>query len=151
NYYFPAMDPGKYRVWAQVTTFETGKNEVELGVTHHQDFVLPTLKACEKQLTGDVLLASMPDSTPNDKRLKHTFRNTCTSCHQPSYVLQNRFDEDGWTSIMNLMRQISIQGPFLGEDTAPDPHILYHQKELAAYLVRVRGPGPSEMKFKLRP
>ena len=40
NYYFPAMDAGKYHVWAQVVTFQTGKADVELSATRHQDFTL---------------------------------------------------------------------------------------------------------------
>jgi streptogramin lyase len=83
--------------------------------------------------------------------MKRIFRNNCTSCHQPNYILQNRFDAQGWTAVMDLMKQISIVGPYLGEDSAPDPHIQFYEKDLAAYLARVRGPGPSAMKFKLRP
>ena len=150
-YYFPAMEAGKYRVWAQAYSFETGRGEVELTGTRHQNFVLKPMKDFEPQLTGDQILAALPDATPEDRRLKRLFRNDCTSCHQPNYILQNRFDEEGWTSIINLMRQISIVGPYNGEDSAPDPHLLYHQKELAAYLTRMRGPGPTAMKFKLRP
>lgn len=151
DYYFPPMEAGKYQVWAQVTTYATGKGNVELNASAHQDFVLSPLKDYFKQLTGDVILTSLPDSTPNDKRLKHVFRNTCTGCHQPNFILQNRFDEQGWTSIMNLMRQISSSGAFLGPDTPPEPRILYHEQELAGYLARVRGPGPTEMEIKLRP
>ncbi len=150
-YYFPAMEAGKYRVWAQADSFETARGEVELTGTRHEDFVLKPMKDFEQQLTGDQILAALPGATPEDRRLKRQFRNDCTSCHQPNYILQNRFDEEGWTSIINLMRQISVVGPYNGEDSAPDPHLLYHEKELAAYLARMRGPGSSAMKFKLRP
>jgi streptogramin lyase len=151
EYYFPPLPSGKYRIWAQADTFETGHGEVSLTETRHQDFVLKPMRDFERQLTGDQILAALPDATPEDRRMKRIFRNNCTSCHQPNYILQNRFDEQGWTAIMNLMKQISIVGPFLGEDSGPDPHIQYYEKELAAYLTRMRGPGPSAMNFKLRP
>jgi streptogramin lyase len=150
TYYFPAMDSGKYHVWAQVVTFQTGKADVELSATRHQDFTLSPLKDYARQLSSNELLASMPESTPDEKRLKHTFKNTCTSCHQPEYILQNRFDEDGWMAIMNLMMHISVTGPFVGLDAPGEPHILYHQKELAAYLAKFRGPNDN-VKFKLAP
>ena len=35
NYYFPAMAPGKYQVWAQADTFQTARADVEF------DAVLP--------------------------------------------------------------------------------------------------------------
>ena len=151
EYYFPPLPSGKYRIWAQADSFETGRGEADLTETRHQDFVLKPMQDFERQLTGDQLLAALPNATPEDRRMKRIFRNNCTSCHQPNYILQNRFDQQGWTAIMNLMKQISIVGPFLGEDSAPDPHIQYYEKELAAYLERMRGPGPTAMNFKLRP
>jgi streptogramin lyase len=151
EYYFPPLPSGKYRVWAQAYSFETSSAEVELVQTRHLDFILRTMKDFERQLTGDQLLAALPDATAEDRRMKRVFRNNCTSCHQPNYILQNRFDVQGWTSVMDLMKQISIVGPYLGEDSAPDPHIQFYEKELATYLARVRGPGPSAMNFKLRP
>lgn len=151
EYYFPLLAPGRYHVWAQADSFETARAETNLAQTSHLEFVLKPMKDFERQLTGDQLLASLPDATPEDRRMKRIFRNNCTSCHQPNYILQNRFDVPGWTAVMDLMKQISIVGPYLGEDSAPDPHIQYYEPELANYLASVRGPGPSAMKFKLRP
>src|SRR5467141_356917 len=107
NYYFPALDAGKYQVWAQADTFETARAAVELGATRHQDFSMKPMQDFERQLTGDQLLASLPEDTPEDRRLKRVFRNNCTSCHQPNYILQNRFDADGWIAIMNAMRDFT--------------------------------------------
>jgi streptogramin lyase len=148
NYYFPAMDAGRYHVWAQVETFQMGKADVDLNATRHQDFALAPLKDYAKQLTSDELFASMPESTPDEKRLKHTFKTSCTSCHQPAYILQFRFDEDGWMAIMNAMMHLSATGPFVGLDAPGEPHILYHEKELAAYLATFRGPNEN-VKYKL--
>jgi streptogramin lyase/mono/diheme cytochrome c family protein len=151
NYYFPPMDSGKYQVWAQAGTFETARAAVELSATSHQNFVMKPLKDFERQLTGDQILAALPEDTLEDKRLKHVFRNNCTACHQPNYILQNRFDKDGWVAIMNFMRDTVTSGNYNGEDSAADPIIEYFKDDLAAYLAKVRGPGPTAMKFKLRP
>ena len=151
EFYFPPLPAGNYRVWAQAVAFETGHGQAELTGPRRVDFVLKPMQDFERQLTGDQLLAALPATTPEDRRMKRIFRNNCTSCHQPNYILQNRFDREGWTSIMNLMKQISIVGPFLGDDSAPDPHIQFYEKELAAYLERMRGPGPSAMNLKPRP
>jgi streptogramin lyase len=151
EFYFPRLPSGKYSVWAQADSFQTARGNADLADNQHLDFVLAPMADFERQLTGDQLLAALPAATPEDRRMKRIFRNNCTSCHQPNYILQNRFDRQGWTAIMNLMKQISIVGPFLGEDSAPDPHIQFYEPELAAYLERMRGPGPTSMHFKLRP
>jgi streptogramin lyase len=151
DYYFPAMQAGEYEVWAQADTFATARANIKLTSTRHQDFVLKPVKDFQKQLTGDQLLASLPDGTPDDRRLKRVFRNSCTSCHQPNYILQERFDVAGWTAILDLMKRVNVAGGYLGEKSEPAPIIDFHEKELAAYLARVSGPQPSAMNFKLRP
>lgn len=151
NFYFPALPEGKYRVWAQADGYQAGRGQVELTATRRQDFTLSPMKDFARQLTGDQLLASLPEDTPDDRRLKQVFKNNCTGCHQPNYILQNRFDEEGWTAILNLMKNVNVYGIYQGKAQSPLPIIEYHEKELAAYLARMRGPGPSAMKFKLRP
>ena len=150
EYYFPGLTPGRYRVWAQADGFGTGRGEVDLISMRRQDFVLQPLQDFAQQLTGDQLLASLPDDTPSDRRIKRVFRNNCTGCHQPNYVLEHRFDEAGWTAVIDLMKHVNVYGIYLGEKHTAQPTIEYHEKELAAYLARVRGPGPTAMKFRLR-
>lgn len=151
DYYFPPMPAGEYEVWAQADTFAAARANINLTSTQHQDFVLKPIKDFQRQLTGDQLLASLPDGTPDDRRLKRVFRNSCTSCHQPNYILQERFDVSGWTAILDLMKRVNVAGGYLGEKSEPAPIIDFHEKELAAYLARVSGPQPSAMNFKLRP
>ena len=151
EYYFPQMKPGKYRVWAQADGFGTARGEADLTAGRRQDFTLKPMKEFVQQLSGDQLLASLPDATPDDRRIKRVFRNSCTGCHQPNYVLQHRFDEQGWTAVIDLMKHVEVYGNYRGDDDAPWPSIEYHEKELAAYLARVRGSGPTAMKVKLRP
>ena len=151
DYYFPPMPTGQYKVWAQADTFATSRAKIDLTSTRHQDFVLKPIKDFQRQLTGDQLLASLPDGTPDDRRLKRVFRNSCTSCHQPNYILQERFDIAGWTAILDLMKRVNVAGGYLGDKSEPAPIIDFHEKELAAYLARVSGPQPTAMNFKLRP
>jgi streptogramin lyase len=151
-FYFPAMNAGHYEVWAQADGFETARGSVDLAATKHKDLVLNTTKEFAQQLSGDQMLASLPDQTPDDRRLKRVFRNSCTSCHQPNYILQNKFDENGWIAILEVMKRVNVAGGYLGPNSPIAAPIDFHEKELAAYLARARGPEPSAIKsFKLRP
>jgi len=155
NYYFPPLPNGKYRVWAQALTYETANGNTELKKkTTRQDFVLQPMKNQEdwiRQLPGDEFLAALPGDTPEDYRMKTQVRKNCTGCHSASYPLQHRFDEEGWNKILDLMKHVNVLGVYQGPDHKATPNIDFHQKELATYLARARGPGESSMKFKLRP
>src|SRR5579864_9381004 len=151
KYYFPALAPGKYRVWAQADGYATARDEIDLSKTRHQDFTLKPTDDFESQLTGDQVLAALPEDTPDDRRLKRIVHNNCSGCHTPSYILQRRFDEAGWTAVIELMKRVNVGGIYQGADAKPNAILDFHEKELAAYLARARGPGPTSMKFKLRP
>ena len=49
------------------------------------------------------------------------------------------------------MKQVNVNGTYPRPDKRLTPNIDFHQKELAAYLARARGPGESSMQFNLRP
>jgi streptogramin lyase len=153
NYYFPPMPAGKYQVWAQTLSFEMTKNAVDLAAARRTDLVLKPITDAERrirQMPGEMLMAALPEETPGDANTKRTFRNLCTGCHTPSYVLQFRFDEDGWSKIIDLMKVVPNNGVYPANPKA-NALIDFHQKELAAYLARARGPGESSMKVKTRP
>jgi streptogramin lyase len=151
EYYFPPLPAGKYRVWAQAITFETGKAEIDLPAVRKHAFALKPMADFVRQLPGNVMLAALPEETEQDKRMKTLARNICTGCHTPSYVLQHRFDEAGWNAIIELMKNANVYGTYMGKERSPSGILDYHQKELAAYLARARGPGESAMKFELEP
>jgi len=154
GYYFPALPEGKYRVWAQAVTFQTANGNVDLTKTTLKDFVLTPITNQEdwvRQLPGDEFLAALPGDAPDDFRMKTQVRKNCTGCHSASYPLQHRFDEEGWYKILELMKWVNVLGMYPRPDGKPTGNIDFHQKELAAYLARARGPGESSMKFKLRP
>jgi virginiamycin B lyase len=151
NYYFPALPPGKYRTWAQAQAYETAKNEIDLTRTQSVDFTLQPMKDYFRQLSGDEMVTALPETTPYERRMKQVFRHDCVGCHVASYILQNKFDEAGWTAIIEVMKRetgLGVPGPV---DESPLPILQYQEKELAVYLAKMRGPGPSPMKFKPEP
>jgi streptogramin lyase len=152
-FYFPALPAGPYRVWAQALGFETQKGEVDLNAARRQDLVLKPMTDIERrirQLPGDLVLAGLPEETPDDLRMKRIVRNNCTACHTPSYVLQHRFDEAGWSAIIELMKHVNVYG--VVQPNRPPYGILdFHQKELSAYLARARGPGESAFRLEDAP
>jgi virginiamycin B lyase len=151
RYYFPPLAAGKYRVWAQALSFATAKGEIDLGVAKRHDFTLRPMENFFQQLPGNVALSALPEDNEQDKRMKVIVRNNCSACHTPSYVLQHRFDEAGWSAIIELMKNVNVYGTFVGASRPPAGILDYHQKELAAYLAKARGPGENDMKVKLEP
>ena len=151
RYYFPPLAAGKYRVWAQALSFATAKGAIDLGVAKKQDFTLRPMENFFHQLPGNIMLSALPEDTEQDKRMKVIVRNNCTACHTGSYVLQHRFDEAGWSAIVELMKNVNVYGTFVGANRPPAGLLHYHQKELAAYLTKARGPGENGMKVKLEP
>ena len=148
NYFFPpALAGADYRVWAQTEGYETEKTRVTVGegVTR-KDFALAPIADFTRQMTGQEYLAALPEDTPQHRRMKDVFFNNCTGCHESSYILQNRFDQQGWSSVITLMsKMVNGGGNYGGPDQAPFPVIRYYQKDLAAYLAEMRGPGASPM------
>ena len=150
-YFFPPLPAGKYSVWAQALGFETAKSSVDLTGGHHQDFTLQPITDVERryrQLPSELVVAALPEATPQDALMKKIFMNNCNSCHPPGYALQFRFDEEGWSKVIDLMKVIGNTGV---PGTQVNKIIEHNQKPLAAYLSRVRGPNESTMTFKSRP
>jgi streptogramin lyase len=152
NYYFPPLPAGKYHVWAQTLSYEMTKRALDLGAARRADLVLKPIDDPERrirQMPGEMLMAALPEDTPEDANTKRIFRNLCMGCHTSSYVLQFRFDEDGWNKIIDMMKVVPNNGVYPANPKA-NALIDYHQKDLAAYLARARGPGPSSLKIKSR-
>ena len=132
RYYFPPLAAGKYRVWAKAVAFETAKGEIDLGAVKRHDFTLRPMDDFFRQLPGNVMLSALPEDNEQDKRMKVIVRNNCTACHTASYVLQHRFDEAGWSAIVELMKNVNVYGSHVGASRPPSGILDYHQKELAA-------------------
>ena len=151
NYYFPPLPAGHYRVWAQAISFATANAQVDLSANKAQNFTLSALKDYFRQLPGDVIINALPEATDHDKRMKQLVRNDCTGCHTPSYTLQHKFDEAGWTAIIDLMKMVNVSGVYQGENAKPNALLERNKKDLAEYLAKARGPGESSMKITLPP
>lgn len=151
RYYFPSLESAQYRVWAQAVGFETSRTELEISPNRNvkRDFTLNTVKDFTKQLSGPEWMMALPEDTFEHRRMKAIFRNNCSGCHQPNFVLQNRFDEAGWRSIIDVMERVGIYGNAPRMDAAPVALIRAYKEELVKYLTEMRGPGPSPMKFRL--
>jgi virginiamycin B lyase len=152
RYTFPPISSGQYKVWAQAVGFDLAATEVAIASTGTKqvDLTLPALADFHKQLSGTEWAASLPEDTPNDRRMKSVFINNCSGCHQVSFLLQNRFDAAGWGAVMNLMQTMLSIG-YAPEGKTPDPVIHAYKDELAEYLGRVRGPNNVPLNLKLLP
>mgnify|MGYP003332575495 CR=1 FL=1 len=150
DYFFPPMTTGKYEVWAQAIKFETARASVDLSANRAQDFAMKSFADWYVQLPGDEMLNALPAGTNDEKRLKNIVRKNCTGCHTASYPLQHRFDEAGWFAVLNLMKRVNVLGTYV-PDREINGTIETHQRELAQYLAKARGPGETSMKFNLRP
>jgi streptogramin lyase len=152
-YVFPTLPEGQYRVWAQAIGFATANAEIALGAVKQHDFSLAPIKDTEQrimQMPGDLILAGLPGDTRDDLRMKQIFRNNCTSCHTPSYTLQHRFDEAGWNAVIGAMKSINVYG-FYRPNARINPVLNFHQKELAHYLAKARGPDDHAFRITTRP
>ncbi len=152
-YVFPPLPAGKYRVWAQALGFEMNKGAVDLAAGRRHNFALQEITDAERrfrQLPGELMVAALPEAAPDDAYMKKIFMNNCTGCHSTSYVLQFRFDEAGWSKIIDLMKMVPVTGVYPGPTAKPNQIMARHEKQLAAYLAHARGPGVSSMKVAAR-
>ena len=153
NYYFSALPEGHYRLWAQAIGYQTGRAAVDLSTDRWVTVQLAANGDAERtfrQLPGNLALDALPEATEDDKRMKQLVRNGCTGCHTASYPLQFRFDEAGWSAIIELMKNANVYGSYMGKERKATGILDYHHKELAAYLARARGLGGTP-KARLEP
>lgn len=146
------MKVAKYKIWAQAVGFVTSSAEANSSdaAAKQTDLTLANLADFHKQLSGTEWAASLPEDTPEDRRMKTVFINNRSGCHQVSFLLQNRFDAAGWGAVITLMEKMLSIG-YAPEDAKPNPVIHAYKQELAEYLGRVRGPGNTPLNFKLLP
>ena len=152
-YYFPPLPDGKYKVRANALGFEHVATDIDAGLARKLDVTLKPIADYEtrwRQLPGDEMLAALPDATPEDANMKGVVHNNCTGCHTPSYILQNKFDEEGWFKIIDLMKRLPGTGVY--SEKSPVNAVMDHnQKALAAYLAKARGPDAKPLTIRERP
>ena len=154
-YSFSPLPEGKYRMWAQAIGYQTARADFDLTAGKWHNFRLAPNTDPEqtfRQLPGNLALDALPEQTDSDKRMKQLVRNGCTSCHTASFPLQFRFDEAGWSAVIELMKNANVYGAYVGAERKPSGVLDYHQKELAAYLAKARGPNiVSRIRLEPRP
>lgn len=138
RYFFPAMDDNEYRVWAQAIGLERAEATADVGSgTVNVDFQMAETTDIVRQLSGYQILAALPEDTAENRRGKALFQKNCTYCHQTSTALRDRFDQHGWNMIVSVMLN--------GFSPNNEGALSEQQQELANYLTKMRGPGPSPM------
>ena len=148
DYHFPPLEPpmegGQYKIWAQAVGFEAGRAATRLSTDKavEQDFTLQSLRDFGKQMSGVEWMASLPEDTPQDRRIKRIMGVNCTQCHPMGMPLQNRFDATGWSAILNFMEKASHTGAATSNSFI-SPFIHGYKEGVVAYLSRVRGPNSS--------
>ena len=152
-YYFPPLAAGKYKVWANALGFEHADGGVDLSTPKKFDITLKPITDAEtrwRQLPGDEMMAALPDATPQEANMKGVVHNNCTGCHTASYILQNRFDEEGWFKIIDLMKRLPGTGVY-NEKNPVNAVIDFNHQALAAYLAKARGPDSKPAVLRERP
>jgi len=151
NYYFPPMPEGQYKVWAQALGFERANADVNLSANRRQNLALRTIADAEtrwRQLPGELVMAALPEENAEDVHMKQILNNNCNGCHVPSYILQFKFDQQGWSRVIDLMKVI---GGGLPQDRPANQIMQMNQQRLSAYLAKVRGPNSGAPKIVERP
>lgn len=151
DYVFPPLPEGRYHIIAQANTFATAVTDADIKANQRKDFQLGQLQGdLGRQLPGDMMIAALPEATPEDARMKNLVSKNCTGCHSASFPLQHKFDADGWSKILKHMGRISLVAVY--NEKRHNGTIDTHLEQLAAYLARARGPGETSMNFEhLRP
>ena len=144
QYYFPTLTDGRYKIWAQAVGFEMAGGEVAFssGRKIEQNFTLRSTNDFSKQLSGAEWAESLPDSTPEDRRMKEIVHNNCTACHTAGFVLNKRFDAAGWKIVVDTMISEMTE-----PNTPANKLLTTYKDEIVEYLARVRGPNDG-MKYK---
>ena len=151
EYVSPPLTARRYRMWAQATGFATSRSDLALnGGPASQSFRLTTIEDIAPQLTGSEWLDILPTATAEDRRMKQILRTVCSDCHSLAVVLQNRFDEPGWRMLVRAMAKSSHTGWRKESAGFLSQIVDYHADEIASYLAKVRGPGPSPLKLAPR-
>ena len=151
QYRLPPLKAGPYAVWAQAKGYGIAKGSVDItaggAVSDMRLDPLTDATVVGHQLDGPEWFAALPETTNDDKRMKHLLRNNCTACHGPAYTLAPRFDAAGWRNIIDVMARgvPPTRGPGEGNRTWQA-----YKDDLADYLGRVTkdmqprpGPRPS--------
>ena len=106
---------------------------------------LPASAALESQLSGAEILWNLPGTAEE----KATLQKNCSGCHSWQQIFRSRYDEHGWSLIVDRMMHftgtaIAVRNRPM---SAPDPEAAL----LTKFLARVRGPEAQDAPLRVFP
>ncbi|MBI4887907.1 MAG: carboxypeptidase regulatory-like domain-containing protein [Acidobacteria bacterium] len=175
-YAFPALEAGRYQVWAQAIGFNrpVAGATVTPGQAGKQNFTLTPTDIIPRSLSTAEWMQSLPSETSFDRRMKMVVLNNCSNCHLPANWLEKHFDADSWNTVLDYMEKSAPHGD-VPENSAGDPPgrraggaefpageldangdpvsihtklMRFYRKDLVEYLTRVAGPKALPLKAK---
>ena len=154
---FPKMQGGSYtlRIATPVPFKPYRRDTVSVdGPTNLGEIVLeriadsdnlPASAELESQLSGAEILWNLPGTAEE----KATLQKNCSGCHSWQQVFRSRYDEHGWSLIVDRMMHfsgtaIAVRNRAMSD---PDPEAAL----LTKFLTRVRGPDAHDAPLRLFP
>jgi virginiamycin B lyase len=154
---FPRMQAGSYtlRIATPVPFKPYRRDSVSIeGATKLEDIVLervadsdnlPASAALESQLSGAEILWNVPGTAEE----KATLQKNCSGCHSWQQIFRSRYDEHGWSLIVDRMMHfsgtaIAVRNRPMSD---PDPEATL----LIKWLSRIRGPNAQDAPLRVFP
>ena len=154
---FPKMQAGSYTLRiATPVPFKPYRRDSVLidGGTKLEDIVLervansdnlPASPELEAQLSGAELLWNLPGTAEE----KATLQKNCSGCHSWQQIFRSRYDQHGWSLIVDRMMHftgtaIAVRNRAMSD---PDPEAAL----LIKWLSRIRGPNAQDAPLRVFP
>jgi streptogramin lyase/mono/diheme cytochrome c family protein len=154
---FPRMQTGSYtlRIATPVPFKPYRRDSVSIeGATKIGDILLervaesdnlPASPALEAQLSGAEILWNLP-GTAEEKAI---LQKNCSGCHSWQQIFRSRYDEHGWSLIVDRMMHFSGTAIAVRNRAMSDPDPEYTL--LVKFLTRVRGPESQDAPLRVFP
>ena len=154
---FPRMQPGSYtlRISTPVPFKPYRRDAVSInGAAKLDDIVLervadsdnlPSSPALQSQLSGAEILWNVPGTGEE----KATLQKRCSGCHSWQQIFRSRYDEHGWSLIVDRMMHFSGTAIAVRNRALADAEPEYTL--LVKWLSRVRGPDSQDAPVRVFP
>jgi len=154
---FPKMQAGSYtlRIATPVPFKPYRRDSVSINDgTKFEDIVLervadsdnlPASPELESQLSGAEILWNVP-GTAEEKAM---LQKNCSGCHSWNQIFRSRYDEHGWSLIVDRMMHFSGTAIAVRNRAMSDPDPEYTL--LVKWLSRIRGPGAQDAPLRVFP
>jgi streptogramin lyase len=148
KFLFPGLGAGTYELRIQAVGFKQVLQQETAGAAKSDQlaFTLESRPDFAVQMSSVEWARSLPDETPQDRRMRDVFVYTCSECHTAGFVLAKHFDAASWSIIIDTMALHQTSPGGLTRKI-----IETYKPELVEYLTRISGPQPYDWKYKLMP